>query len=100
MSPNSRTGVEVKVGFFPLALFLYFCTPRIEIDGKVHKVSWGTHFFDLPSGRHTIKIYFGYLFMPSCGANSIDVVVEEGKTRKVKYWMPPWMLAKGSIRAE
>jgi hypothetical protein len=100
MSLNSRTGVEVKVGFFPLALFLYFCTPRIEIDGKVHKVSWGTHFFDLPPGGHTIKIYFGYLFMPYCGANSIDVVVEEGKTRKVRYWMPPLIFAKGSIRAE
>jgi len=26
-----RTGVEVHTGFFPLAFFLYFCTPVTEI---------------------------------------------------------------------
>ncbi len=100
MAHDSRTGVEVKVGFFPLAFFLFACAPRIEIDGQVHKKNWGTHFFPLPTGKHRVRIYFAYLFMPHCGDNSIDVVVEEGRIRKVKYWMPPWMFAKGSLRAE
>jgi len=100
MTQGSKTGVEVNVGFFPLAFFLFVCTPRIEIDGHVHERCWGTHFFDLTPGRHTIRIYFGYFLMPHCGDNSIDVIVEEGKTRKVNYCMPPWMFVKGTLRAE
>jgi len=98
MSEQSRTGVEVKVGFFPLAFLLFLCTPRIEIDETVHKRYWGTHFFELAPGRHTIKIYFRYLFMPQCGANSIDLVVTDRKACRVNYSMPPLMLAKGSLK--
>ena len=97
MEQESRTGVEVKVGFFLLAFFLYVCTPRIEIDGQVHKRYWGTHFFPLEPGQHNIRIYFLYLFLPHCGDNSIDIVVEKGKVQRVKYWMPPWMFARGSL---
>jgi len=98
MQGQVKTGVEVKTGFFPLGFFLFFCTPTIVVDGKAHRKSWGTHFFELEPGRHTIRIFFSYLFMPECGANSIDVTVEEGKISRVKYFMPPWMLAKGSIK--
>lgn len=98
MTTLSVTGVEVRVRFFPLAFFLFFCTPRIEIDGVAHKKYWGTHFFELAPGSHTICIYFRYIFMSACGRNSISVNVEPGKVTQVSYYMPPWMLAKGSIR--
>ena len=98
MSNGRQTGVEVNAGFFPLAFFLFFCRPRIEIDGQVHKKSWGTHFFPLAAGRHTVKVYFGYFFMSHCGGNAIDIKVEEGSTTRIKYYMPPWMLAKGSLK--
>jgi len=100
MQGQPKTGIEIKMRFFPLAFFLFFCTPTIVVDGKAYRRSWGTHFFELEPGRHTIKIFFGYLFMPECGANSIDVIVEEGKINRVKYYMPPWMFARGSIKTE
>lgn len=98
ISQQERTGVEIEVGFFPLSFFFFVCIPRIEIDGRPHKKYWGTHFFELDPGKHTIKIYFRYLFMSQCGANSIDVVVKDGETCRVKYNMPPWMFSKGSIK--
>lgn len=52
------TGVEVKLSFFALAFFFFACTPRVEIDGKVRKKAWGTHFFPVSPGKHTIKVYF------------------------------------------
>ncbi|MDG2285739.1 MAG: hypothetical protein P8N43_09440 [Alphaproteobacteria bacterium] len=94
---NSDTGIEVKVGFFPLAFFLFFCKPRIEINGQVHLKSWGTHYFPVEPGEHTVKIYFGYPGMEQCGANSISVAVNEDETVKVNFYMPPWILSKGSI---
>jgi hypothetical protein len=97
MAMGNVTGVEVKAGFFPLAFFLFACTPRIEIDGKVHLKSWGTHFFELPPGTHTVAVYFRYLFKAECGKNSVTVTVAPGRVTRVSYNMPPWMFAKGSM---
>ena len=97
MPTQSRTGVEVNVGFFPLGWFLFFCRPTIVIDGRAEQRSWGTHFFPLEPGRHTVKIFFRYFFMAECGANSIDVTVQQGRMSRIKYYMWPWMFAKGSI---
>jgi hypothetical protein len=96
--PESETGVEVTTKFFPLAFLFYLCTPRIEIDDKVHVRSWGTHFFPLRPGRHTVRIYFPYLFMPECGANQVEVKVRPGEVTLVTYDMPAWMFAAGSLR--
>lgn len=96
---NAQTGIEANVRFFPLAWFLFFCTPKIEIDGTVFEKSWGTHFFPLAEGRHTVKIWFMYFFS-RCGMNSIDVQVTDGRVSRISYYMPPWMFAKGSLKEE
>ena len=98
MAGQGITGIEVKAGFFLLAFFLFFCTPRIEIDGAVHKKSWGTHFFEVAPGRHEVAVYFRYLFMAQCGRNSVSVDVAQGAVTRVRYNMPPWMFAKGSLK--
>ena len=92
------SGVEVKLSFFPLAFFLFFCTPTVVVDGKSHKLGWGTHFIGLSPGQYTIKVFFGYMFMPECGANSIDVSILDGSINRIKFYMWPWMLAKGSLK--
>jgi hypothetical protein len=47
---------------------------------------------------HTVIIFFHYIWMDKCGANSINVTVYEGYVSRIKYEMPPWMFAKGSLR--
>lgn len=98
MAEQGVTGVEVKAKFFPLAFLLFLCTPRIEIDGQVHKKYWGTHFFEVPPGTHQITVYFRYLFMSRCGQNTISVNVAPNTVTRVRYYMPPWMFAKGSLK--
>ncbi len=98
MTGQGITGIEVKAGFFPLAFLLFFCSPRIEIDGTVHKRSWGRHFFEVSPGRHQVTVYFRYLFMSRCGKNSISVNVAAGTVTHIRYYMPPWMFAKGSLK--
>tara|TARA_B100000959_G_scaffold278977_1_gene338334 strand:+ start:505 stop:819 length:315 start_codon:yes stop_codon:yes gene_type:complete len=99
MSKQGTNGVEIKTGFFPLAFFLFFCTPRIEINGQVHEKSWGIHFFELPPGTHKITVYFPYLIMgmERCGENSISVDVAKDVVTHVKYHMGTWMRSKGSL---
>ena len=92
------TGIQVTTSFFPLSFFLYLCTPTIVIDGVAHRKAWGTHSFPLPGGMHTVQVFFGYLFMPRCGFNQINVVVQPNCVHRITFNMPPWMFASGSIR--
>ncbi|MFC2018980.1 hypothetical protein ACFLU4_03380 [Chloroflexota bacterium] len=93
-----KTGLEVKTGFFPLAWALNFCQPVIVVDGTAYRTKWGLSFFELAPGRHTVKIFFRYLSIPECGANSIDVLVEQGKVSRIRYSGPQWIFSKGSIK--
>jgi hypothetical protein len=93
-----KTGIEIKTGFFPLAWFLFFVTPTIEINGEKHNKKWGETFFSLPPGEYQVKISFPYFGKAECGANEIKVSLSEGQKRRVTYNMPPWILAKGSIK--
>ena len=97
-SQGSQTGIEVTTGFFPLAFILFLCTPRVVVDGTVYMRPWGAAFFALPPGPHTIRVFFKYLFMNECGANTITVNVQPGQVTRVKYNMPPWMFARGSLK--
>ena len=96
--PAVKSGVEASVKFFPLAWLLLFCKPTITVDGQPHRLGWGKHFFELPPGRHTLRVYFRYFWMSRCGDNSVEVNVLPGKTSRVSYYMPPWIFAKGIMK--
>ena len=92
------TGIQIETSFFPLSFFLYACTPTIVIDGVACQRPWGSHSFQLPPGMHNVKIFFRYLLMSECGANSMDVMVESNRVSRITYEMPPWIFSKGSMR--
>lgn len=98
MQPQSWTGIQVETSFFPLAFLLHFCTPTIVIDGHPQQRPWGSHFFPTAPGMHHVRIFYRYLFMEHCGDNSISVMVHPGYVARIKFEMPPWAFAKGSIR--
>jgi len=93
-----ETGINVKLKFFPLAWFLFFCTPVVEINGQKNKRPWGKHYFELEPGIYNVKIYFPYIMKRECGANRVDVNLKEGQVRDVSFYMPPWMLSKGRMK--
>lgn len=96
---QSPTGIEVKAGFMPLMLLLFFCSPRVVINGYEYRARWGTNFFPTEPGWYHVEVYFPYLFPAKAGANSIDVYVCPGYVTTIDYYMAvPWVFAKGSIR--
>ena len=92
-----KTGIETTIKFFPLAFFLNVFPPTVEINGEKHPTKWGVDFYDLNPGQYIVKIYFKYLFMAECGANSVVVEVKEGQTTRVSFYMPPLIFLKGSM---
>lgn len=90
-------GIEVTMGFFPLAFLLYLCAPVVEINNFPRPFTWGTHFIDLPPGRYIVSIYFPYLLSPRCGLNSCEVMLQPGMVRRVNFYMWPLIFIPGSI---
>ena len=93
-----QTGIHLQIRFFPLAFFLFFCTPTIEINGKKSKIKWGKSFMSIPPGNHVVRVFFRYFWMPECGANQVEFSLKDKQQKKVSFYMPPWMLAKGSMK--
>ncbi len=93
-----KTGIYIKTKFFPLAFFLFFVTPCIEIDGKQYRRKWGRSFFEIPAGQHNIKVFFPYIFMRECGANQITLSIEDGEEKHILYKAPLILFFKGKIK--
>ena len=90
-----ETGIELKLTVFPLAFILYLCMPHVEINGRVKKKTWGTHFIPLEPGRHTVSAWFPYVFMSECGLNTVEFKLREGEVKLVTYDTPWIMGMKG-----
>lgn len=95
--PQQESIIELSLGFFPLAYFLWFCNPKVVINGHEYDLTWGNHRFQFPPGDYVIQIYFAYLGMEECGKNMVRLRLLPGTWRIVSYYMWPWIFAKGSI---
>jgi hypothetical protein len=88
---TTGTAIEVDAGFFKLAWILFFCRPRVEIDGNVNMGKWGVNRFEVSPGNHTVAVWFRYGPMNQAGKNTIQVNVSEGQTQRVRY-RAPWLI--------
>lgn len=103
MGVHLKAGIELDLDFFPLGWFLFFTRPIITIDGTPHRRSWGTHFFELEPGRHTLRVFVKYfaflprwgpmgwmLGPPIAGDASTQVSMEKGEVARLEYYLSPW----------
>jgi len=95
---ETKTGIRVHLKFFPLAFVLNAITPIVEIDGVKQQKKWGKHFIQTSPGRHFVRIYFPYMGKKECGANHIQLSINNNETKSLSFYMPPWMFVKGKIK--
>jgi ribosomal protein L40E len=103
MLEQLRTGIEVTASCSVLSLPYRLRPVVVQIDyGPLQKMEWGSQFIEQHPGRHHVKVYIeGAIFGAEFAANSIDVVVEEGKVTKINYEAPVWVWQlKGPIKGE
>ncbi|MFO0906474.1 MAG: hypothetical protein U0939_25950 [Pirellulales bacterium] len=89
--------IHFSLSFFPLAIFFYFCTPVVVINGVAVRLSWGNHRFLFHPGDYAVEVYFPYLFFPKCGANMMFLRLDPGAARYVSFYMWPWVFTKGQM---
>jgi hypothetical protein len=92
-----RSGVQVTTRTPPIAfLFLIFKT-KVTIDGDTHVVSWGTNYYALEAGHHSIEIGFRYFFGSNMGRSTAEFDVVPGRVVHVTYHPPAQIFAAGTI---
>jgi hypothetical protein len=82
---QTPTGIELRAKVFPLAFILYLFQPTIEIDGQAYPAKWGTQFFPVAPGNHSVTLYFKYLFMAQCNKAATGLTVAPGQVAVVTY---------------
>ena len=90
MGPQTgQTGVQVRTKFFPFAFLLYFFKPRLCLDGgEPVVVAWGETFIPAPPGRHAVRCFVKYLYLPHMGDSTIDVDVPPGGVASCQWRAP------------
>ena len=92
------TGVlDLFITHNPMAFLFDMCKPSVVVDDKEYVLTWGEHRLEVEPGEHNLKIFFRYMWMAECGANTIQVNVAAGDICRVKYYMPSWVYAKGKM---
>jgi hypothetical protein len=91
--PQQPGGLMLHTKFSPLAFLLWFCSPKVSIDGSEPiATKWGE--WPLPGvapGRHHVRVWFRYMFYGTCGLAEATVDVPEQGLR-LEYKAPTWFV--------
>jgi hypothetical protein len=92
-STSSAAEIEISATFVVLAFLLFFFRPTFVVDGQAFTGQpWRTPVrFPVSPGRHSVRIFFPYLFVKECGVAEIEVDVAAGSTLPVRY-AAPWLV--------
>ena len=71
---GGRGAIALDLGFFPLIWMLYFCTPKIVINGAMERRAWGKHTLPMPAGVYQVTISFQYGLMSNAGSATLAQV--------------------------
>ena len=78
--------------------FAYFCNPVVEIDGHGDVGRWGTRHFELPVGKHKLRIFFPYLHVKECGYFEVEIDVMPDQVIRLLYEVPSNLFYPGIVK--
>jgi hypothetical protein len=96
-STKSRSGVQVTTRTPPIAFLMLLFKTKVTIDGDTHVVSWGSNYYALEPGHHSIEIGFRYFFGGNMGRSTAEFDVAAGHVVQVTYHPPAQIFSAGSI---
>jgi hypothetical protein len=88
--------LQVHTSFFFFMWILFFCTPKIVINGQVQRRGWGVTRFDLPAGQYRITVSVPYFFF-DVGTSTINVQIHPGQCTMIRWSCPLIIFLSGDI---
>ena len=76
--------LEIVTSHATLAYFYKALQPNVRLDDELHAAPWGTSYFDVAPGTHTVSISYPWL-VQECGRATVTVTLAPGETRRVRY---------------
>ena len=81
-------GIALRTGFFRLDWTLRFTRTTVVIDGHLHELPWGEHFFPLEPGSHQVEASYRYLGLSRAGKASVLIDVAPNQVVQASYRAP------------
>ena len=93
------TGIELTTKYFVLNFLIVIFPLIINIDGQETRGKWGTNFYPVAAGNHSITVFWkAYWFLPaSKGTTTVTIV--EGQVTRLQYYAPWLFLLPGKLGA-
>lgn len=91
------TGIELTAKYFVLNFLIVIFPLTINIDGQDTKGKWGTSFYPVQPGNHTVTVSWkAYWFLPVNKA-TITTSLAEGQVARLQYYAPWFFLLPGKL---
>jgi hypothetical protein len=87
-SAGPGQGIAFRTGFFFLDWTLRFTRTTVVIDGHLHELPWGEHFFPLEPGSHQVEVSYRYLRLSRAGKASALIDVAPNQVVQASYRAP------------
>ena len=78
----------MRTGFFVLDWTLRFTRTAVVIDGHLHELPWGEHFFPLEPRSHEVEVSYRYLRLSRAGKASLVIDVAPSRIVRASYRAP------------
>jgi hypothetical protein len=93
----SPTGIELTTKYFILNFLIVIFPLTINIDGQEIKGKWGTQFYPVQAGNHSVTVSWkAYWFLPVNKATT-TVSLADGQVAPLQYYAPWLFLLPGKL---
>jgi hypothetical protein len=94
---GAQTGIELSTKYFFLNFLIVIFPLTITVDGQNIKGRWGTNFYPVPAGNHSLTVSWKlYWILPVC-KGKMQVSLAEGEVAKLRYKSPWLFLLPGKL---
>jgi hypothetical protein len=91
------SGIELTAKYFILSFLVVIFPLTITVDGKEIKGSWGTNFYPVEPGTHSVSASYKLYWVLPWQKGSTSVTVPEGGRVKLQYYVPWLFLLPGKL---
>jgi hypothetical protein len=93
----SPTGIELSAKYFILSFLIVIFPLLVNIDGQETKGKWGTQFYPLSPGNHSVTVSWKFYWLVPIQKATMNVSLAEGQVDRVQYYVPWLIFLPGKI---
>jgi hypothetical protein len=93
----SPTGIELTTKHFVLNFLIVIFPLTINIDGQAVKGKWGTQFYPVQAGSHSVTVSWKLYFVLPVNKAAMTVSLADGQVARLQYYAPWLWLLPGKI---